>query len=122
MLSKFELNLRNVLLDDLKISNDLYPSIKYFRQSIHSVQVWLMCLKSYHDENYYLNLEKIYQEANKLKLISRPSIVKFIRDAGMNNYIYLTRNKIDKRSRLIFATDQTVLEYQKWSKNFLNLD
>ena len=57
MLSKFELNLGNVLLDDLKISNDLYPSIKFFRQSIHSVQIWLMCLKSYHDENYFLNLD-----------------------------------------------------------------
>ena len=122
MLSKFELNLGNVLLDDLKISNDLYPSIKFFRQSIHSVQIWLMCLKSYHDENYFLNLETIYRETNKLKLISRPSIVKFIKEAERNDYIYLTKNKIDKRGLLIFPTDQTVLEYQTWSKNFLNLD
>ena len=89
------------------IEKNKYASINFFRQSSKHYQVWLIIL-SYHYKKTELSLETIKKHSLHISLKTISSIVK---DAEKQKSISDTRNKN------ILPTNQTVNEFEIWSKN-----
>ncbi|MDA9137794.1 hypothetical protein N9N46_01080 [Candidatus Pelagibacter ubique] len=107
----------NILFNDLKLSNDKYSSLKFFRKNIQHVCAWLHILKAYHSGKD-INIEKISLEINKIKITSRPSVKKIINDGSKDGLLKLETSQKDKRSYKIIPTKQTIDEFEKWKKIF----
>ena len=95
------------------IEKNKYASINFFRQSSKHYQVWLIIL-SYHYIKKELSLETIKKHSLHISLKTISSIVK---DAEKQEYVQKQKSISDTRNKNILPTNQTVNEFEIWSKN-----
>lgn len=117
MANKSNLEFVNSMLLDLKTGNEAATSVKFFRKNIQTVAIWLYLLSS-HFNGKSINFEKIYDEVNKIKRTSKPSIKQFLEDASQLSFVIFEKNENDKRSKIIKPTKITIDEFIEWKKLF----
>ena len=104
------------LKKDLKQSNSVFKTVKFFRKDIVSVWIWFCVLERYYNNNNN-NIESIISEIPK-EYASRPTIFKIIDDATSKKYFEKILDNNDKRKYNLFPTSQTIKELEEWAKIF----
>ncbi|MDA7443080.1 hypothetical protein N8775_02060 [Candidatus Pelagibacter ubique] len=105
------------LEQDLKESNEKFETVKYFRQNMVSVAIWLACINSYYNKKD-LSVEDIYRKVNQIVRTSRPSVVRYLEEAKNSEYLEFHKNSNDKRSYKIIPREKTIYEFEQWSDVF----
>ena len=102
---------------DLKESNDKFETVKYFRQNMISVAIWIACINSYYNKKE-LSVEDIYRKVNQIVRTSRPSVVRYLEEAKNSKYLEFHKSPNDKRSYRIIPSEKTIYEFEQWSEVF----
>jgi hypothetical protein len=116
-MSDFSKKLCFALEKDLKESNLKYETVKYFRQNMISVIIWINTMSYFYNKKE-LNVEDIYRKVNEIVRTSRPSVMKYLEEAKRKNYLQFTMSRNDKRAYNITPTEKTINEFEKWSEVF----
>lgn len=116
-MSDFSKKLCLALEIDLKQSNLKFKSVKYFRQNMVSVIIWITTMSYFYNKKE-LNVEDIYRKVNEIVRVSRPSVVKYLEEAKDQDYLKFTTSKNDKRAYSITPSEITIYEFEKWSEVF----
>jgi len=95
---------------DLKESNDKFETVKYFRQNMISVAIWIACINSYYNKKE-LSVEDIYRKVNQIVRTSRPSVVRYLEEAKNSKYLEFHKSSNDKRSYRIIPSEKTIYEF-----------
>ena len=102
---------------DLKESNDKFETVKYFRQNMVSVAIWITCVNSHYNKKD-LSVEDIFRRVNEIVRTSRPSVVRYLEEAKNSKYLEFNKSSIDKRSYRIMPSEKTIYEFEQWSEVF----
>ena len=102
---------------DLKESNEKFETVKYFRQNMVSVAIWISCINSYYNKNE-LSVEDILRKVNAIVRTSRPSVVRYLEEAKNSKYLEFHKSSNDKRSYSIKPSEKTIYEFEQWSEVF----
>jgi len=114
-------NLIKILKKDLNQSHSQFMSIKFFRRNLPSYWVWICILERFfNNNNNNNNIEKIVREIPS-EHASRPTLFKIIDDAVKKNYLVRELDKEDKRKFNLVPSEQTIKEFEEWSKIFKSL-
>lgn len=111
------LRLLTNLRKDLILSNEDFPSVKFFRKDIVSVWVWFIVLENFFDGKKDISSEEILREIPN-QYSSRPTIFNIINDGVEKKFFYKTKNEKDSRKYIIQPTEQCVNEFKKWALIF----
>ena len=107
------------LKQDLKLNLNKFPSVKFFRKDIVSYWIWFEVLEQHYNNNNN-NIESIIQNIPS-ELSSRPTIFKVIDTAVAKKYFIKELDKKDKRKFKLIPSEQTIEEFEEWSKIFKDL-
>jgi len=102
---------------DLIESNEKFETVKYFRQNMISVAIWIACINSFYNKKE-LNVEDIYRKVNEIVRTSRPSVVRYLKEAKNSKYLEFHKSPNDKRSYRIMPSEKTIYEFEQWSEVF----
>lgn len=102
---------------DLKTSNEKFKTVKFFRKNIQTVVIWLYVLSSFYRQKI-INIEDIYNEVNKIKRTSKPSVKNYLDEAKRLNFLIFENNIEDKRSKTVKPSELTINEFLHWKKLF----
>jgi len=116
-MSDFSKKLCLALEVDLKESNLKYETLKYFRQNMISVIIWINTMSYFYNKKE-LKAEDIYRKVNEIVRTSRPSVMKYLEEAKQQNYLKFNTSKNDKRAYSITPSEKTINEFEKWSEVF----
>jgi len=116
-MSDFSKKLCLALEKDLKESNLKYETVKYFRQNMISVIIWISTMSYFYNKKE-LNAEDIYRIVNEIVRTSRPSVMKYLGEAKQKKYLQFTMSRNDKRAYSITPSEITIYEFEKWSEVF----
>ena len=116
-MSDFSKKLCLALEKDLKESNLKYETVKYFRQNMISVIIWISTMSYFYNKKE-LNAEDIYRIVNEIVRTSRPSVMKYLDEAKQKKFLQFTVSRNDKRANSITPTEKTINEFEKWSEVF----
>ena len=114
--SKLIQNLRQ----DLKLNLNKYQTVKFFRKDIVSYWIWFEVLEKHYNNNNNNNIESIIQNIPG-ELGSRPTLFKIIDTAVAKKYFIKELDKKDKRKFKLIPSEQTIEEFEEWSKIFKDL-
>jgi len=110
------LKLLIILKKDLNQSHSKFITIKFFRRNLSSYWIWICILERFYYNNNN-NIENIIKEIPS-EHASRPTLFKIIDDAVKKNYLARELNKEDKRKFNLLPSEQTIKEFEEWSKIF----
>ena len=108
------------LKQDLEKSLNKFETVKFFRKDIVSFWIWFSVLETHFDNNNNNNIESIIQNIPG-ELGSRPTLFKVIDAAVARKYFIKELNKEDKRKFNLIPSEQTIKEFEEWSKIFKGL-
>ena len=108
------------LKQDLKVNLNKYQTVKFFRKDIVSYWIWYEVLEQYYNNNNNNNIESIIQNIPS-GLASRPTLFKVIDTAVAKKYFIKELDKKDKRKYKLIPSEQTIEEFEEWSKIFKDL-
>ena len=109
--------LANALIEDLKGDWEK-PSIKFFRSSgAYGYVVWLTIINCNYSKKE-MTVESIVREV--LKYASRRTILDFLDKGVKGGFLIKQTSTKDKRKSFIFTRNNTIYEYEVWSKKFIN--
>ena len=113
------LELIKTLRKDLNHSKSQFVTIKFFRRNLSSYWVWICILERFfsNNDNNNNNIENIIREIPS-EHASRPTLFKIMDDAVKKKYLVKEVDKNDKRKFNIFPSQQTIDEFEEWSKIF----
>ena len=111
--------IQNLHLDLKERLND-FETVKFFRKDLVSSWIWILVLNKYYNNNYNNNVESIIQNIPD-HLGSRPKLLKVVNTAVAKKYFIKELNKEDKRKFNIIPSQQTIKEFEEWSKIFKDL-
>jgi hypothetical protein len=114
------LQLIKILKKDLNQSHSKFITIKFFRRNFSSYWVWICILERFYCYYNNNNIENIIKEIPS-EHASRPTLFKIIDDAVKKNYLVRELDKEDKRKFNLFPSEQTIKEFEEWSKMFKDL-
>ena len=107
------------LKKDLRLNLNKYQTVKFFRKDIVSFWIWFEVLEqSYNNNNN--NIESIIQKIPS-ELGSRPTLFKVIDTAVAKKYFIKELDKKDKRKFNLIPSQQTIEEFEEWSKIFKDI-
>ena len=106
------------LLKDLTKVNQGTNSIKFFRQDIVTMIIWLFIIDSY-GKKKIINIEDIAREISQATRISKPSLRLILEKAKEQKFIKFTHNPKDTRSWIIEPEIITINEFNIWTKEFI---
>ena len=109
-------NFVTFLKSDFEKSNSKYPSVKFFRSNIILIFIWFWTLEKMYDKKKF-NIEELINDIPK-GYGSRPTIFKFINSAIKKKYLLKFSDHEDKRKFNLKLTQQSIEEFEKWSKGF----
>ena len=110
------------LKKDLKLNLNKYQTVKFFRKDIVSYWIWFEVLEQHYNNNNNNNnnIESIIQNIPN-ELGSRPTLFKVIDTAVAKKYFIKELDKKDKRKFKLIPSEQTIEEFEEWSKIFKDL-
>ena len=111
------LKLLTNLKRDLMLSNQDFPSVKFFRKDIVSVWVWFIVLENFFNGKRDISPEEILREIPS-QYSSRPKMFSIINDGVKKKFFYKIKNEKDSRKYIVLPTDECVNEFKKWSLIF----
>ena len=111
------LELIKTLRKDLSHSKSQFVTIKFFRRNLSSYWVWICILERFVKNNKKNNIENIIKEIPS-EHASRPTLFKIIDDAVKKKYLVKEVDKNDKRKFNIIPSQQTIDEFEEWTKVF----
>ena len=106
------------LKQDLKERLNVFETVKFFRKDVVSYWIWFSVLEKHYNNNN--NIESIIQNIPG-ELGSRPTLFKVIDTAVAKKYFIKELDKKDKRKFNLTPTQQTIKEFEEWSKIFKGL-
>ena len=108
------------LKQDLKERLNVFETVKFFRKDVVSYWIWFSMLEKHYNNNNNNNIESIIQNIPG-ELGSRPTIFKVIDTAVAKKYFIKELDKKDKRKFNLIPCQQTIKEFEEWSKIFKGL-
>ena len=108
------------LKKDLTLNLNKYQTVKFFRKDIVSYWIWFEVLEEYYNDNNNNSIESIIKNIPN-ELGSRPTLFKVIDTAVHKKYFIKELDKKDKRKFNLIPSEQTIEEFEEWSKIFKDL-
>jgi len=108
------------LKQDLKERLNHFETVKFFRKDIIYYWIWFSVLEKNYSNNNNNNIESIIQNIPG-ELGSRPTLFKVIHTAVAKKYFIKELDKRDKRKFNLIPSEQTIKEFEEWSKIFKGL-
>ena len=106
------------LLKDLVEVNKGDSSIKFFRQDLITMVIWLYIMESY-SKNIKINIEDVARGVSQACRISKPSLRLILENAKAKGFIKFTQNLKDNRSWIIEPEDISINEFNAWTKKLV---
>ena len=108
------------LKKDLRLNLNKYQTVKFFRKDIVSYWIWFEVLEEYYNDNNNNSIESIIKNIPHV-FVSRTTIFKVIDTAVAKKFFIKDLDKKDKRKFKLIPSEQTIEEFEEWSKIFRDL-